>query len=355
MLIGHLIISHLLERQVRTQISVSIFLVLLLVMPLKIDAFTNSTHMQVAINKSTPTENSTDTSVSNIGKPKPLFGSSSEERAGWAFLISGIVLFSIFGAYLLVKGSKIIKDEQGYPSLAKFQFLIWTLVITFSYFGIYLARIFEGILTPPPAISANLLTLMGLTIFVVPVLNKKASNIRYGPTTAGPNISMVSMLQENSKTELTRIQMFAWTLISIFIYLILLYSTVLSNLGIPQNLVLPDIDTNLVVLMGISQGAYLGGKSLMGRATVGAVTPSLTRAAATAAGNVAVPVIITGANFGDTLGQVIYDNSQLLDVTQWTTHRIELTIPYALAIQGAHTVTLVTEKQVTEPVPFNLI
>jgi len=286
--------------------------------------------------------------------PMPLFFSSPEERTIVAFAISAVVVFVIFIIYVLLKGSKFIKDENEYPSLAKFQLLIWTIIIAFGFFGIYLTRIFGGILIPPPTLSSNLLALMGMTVFVVPVLNKKASDYKYGSLKASSQMGVGTMLKENGNIELTRVQMFAWTLISVFIFLTVLYSTVITKMDDVQNLTLPDIDSNLVVLMGISQGAYLGAKSLLGRTIIGAVTAHITVAAATAGGNVNVPVTITGTNFGDAQGHVIYDTTQLNTITQWSTNRIDVTIPYAMATLGAHSIKIITKNRITEPFPFNL-
>jgi hypothetical protein len=72
-------------------------------------------------------------------------------------------------------------------------------------------------------------------------------------------MGLSAMLDENDKPTLSRFQMFAWTWISI--YLLTVVSEVPKYYGQVQNLVLPTIDPTLVVLMGLSQVAFLGGKS----------------------------------------------------------------------------------------------
>jgi hypothetical protein len=326
---------------------ISTFLILLFI--------TNSADASIDEGKetlnSTPGGNSTSRIEIEIPMAKPLILSSSEERGVLAFIIAGIIVFSIFGVYLLSTGSKIVKDEHGYPSLAKFQMLIWTVIIMFAFLGIYLTRIFEGILVPPPAISANLLALMGITIFIVPMLNKKASDVKYGTLMANSKIPLVSMLQENNETQLTRVQMFGWTLISVFIYVNLLYSSVLSKLDDTHNLILPDIDPNLVILMGISQGGYLAGKSLLGRTNISAVTQIKSRKDAK---NRDIPVTITGANFGDNQGEVFYDNTKVATISLWTNNRIDIAIPFESATAEGHTIKIVTSNQVTKTFPFNI-
>jgi hypothetical protein len=56
--------------------------------------------------------------------------------------------------------------------------------------------------------------------------------------------------------------MFLWTWIGIGLYIVVLFSTVFSpaTLADPNLLELPDIDPTLVILMGLSQGAFIGGK-----------------------------------------------------------------------------------------------
>jgi hypothetical protein len=69
------------------------------------------------------------------------------------------------------------------------------------------------------------------------------------------------MLRLNEKPTLSRFQMFAWTWIGIGIYLSVLFSTVGETSTSVWNLSVPDIDPTLVVLMGLSQVAFLGLKT----------------------------------------------------------------------------------------------
>jgi hypothetical protein len=247
----------------RQTILASLFLIIFCFTPIPIFATTsNSTGGVTSSNQDLINKNIKSVEA-NGTKPQPLLPGSSEHRTQVAFGFSALAIFLIFIVYIIFRlgDFKIIKDATGYPSLAKFQLLLWTIIVTFAFFGIYLTRIFEGVLTPPPMIPTNLLTLMGISV-IVPALNKKASAYRYGIAhpPAPDGTKTVSMLQENNTLELTRLQMFSWTLVSITIYLLLLYSTVVSKMGDAQNLILPDIDGTLVVLMGLSQAGYLGGK-----------------------------------------------------------------------------------------------
>ena len=56
-----------------------------------------------------------------------------------------------------------------------------------------------------------------------------------------PLPKFAEMLNEYGKPSLGRFQMFAWTWISIIIYLFVFYSTVVSTANSPSTLALPDI------------------------------------------------------------------------------------------------------------------
>jgi len=180
-----------------------------------------------------------------------------EFRAGLAFGISLGVVFLIFAiAYFIIRKIRmrelkpvkpkfwdIIRDDNWYPSLAIFQFLIWTGIVLFAYFGISLTRLFGGF-GGFIEIPNTLLIMMGISA-AVPITGAAISNFQYGgatppgvmPTKEVPSDQIrkklpgfKTMLMENSKITLPRFQMFAWTWIGIIAYLGLLYLQV-SKLG----------------------------------------------------------------------------------------------------------------------------
>jgi hypothetical protein len=159
----------------------------------------------------------------------------------------------------------VVLNEAGYPSLAIFQFLLWTIVIAFSYLMIYYLRIYFGLYDPPSTISANILILLGIST-AVPIVSAGVGSVVYQGVHSTPELQKEhkwsSMLLENGRPSLARYQMFLWTWIGIGLYLVLLFSTVTSPAieANPQLIDLPDIDPTLVVLMGLSQGAFIGGK-----------------------------------------------------------------------------------------------
>jgi Big-like domain-containing protein len=233
---------------------------------------------------------------SNIGKisiivnppnSKLVFVATPEQRAGLAFGSSLIIVFFIFlSAYLIVRRVRktkklkpnfwdIIRDDSWYPSLAIFQFLLWTSIVLFAYFGIYLTRLFSGSALFMD-IPEGLVLVMGISAAVT-VTNGAVSKVKYGETTP-PNEPATkevpsdqirkklpgfkTMLMENDKITLSRFQMFAWTWIGIIAYLGLLFWEVDVKLLNIENLLVPGLPILFVSLMGLSQVTYITAKSV---------------------------------------------------------------------------------------------
>ena len=180
-----------------------------------------------------------------------------------------------------IKFIDLIRDGDYYPSLPRFQFLIWTFVISFVYLSIYLIRIFSGEFDAP-AFDNNLLILLGISI-VSPILGNVISGYKYtnhvsetqddnDDATEIERKSFKTMLFENGKPALFRYQMFLWTFIGVTIFLSLFAAGISEYIHKYEEcisivkcitinaLAMPKIDTMLVTLMGLSQSGYLGGK-----------------------------------------------------------------------------------------------
>lgn len=157
----------------------------------------------------------------------------------------------------------VICEDDLYPSLGRFQILLWTFVIVFAYMTISFVRILSGV-SAPVAFPENIVTLLGI--------NAGSTVISYG-VSAGkyrlkakapqkPPESLSTMLDENKQFSITRFQMLSWTLVALLIFLGTFF-TLMANL--PSDLAqldLPNVSTTLVALTGISQGTYLTGKQV---------------------------------------------------------------------------------------------
>jgi len=256
-----------------------------------------------------------------------------------------VVVLIVFVARTILKRGKekasfidIFRDRDWYPSLAIFQFFVWTLVIIFGFFGVYLIRVFNGVFEAPTEIPTGLLALMGISV-IVPVVSGGVSSIKYKTSDSeeskkkGKAVGFSTMLQEKGKPSLPRFQMFGWTWIGITIYLILLFSNVVEKVDENKfdELILPDLDQALVVLMGMSQGAYLGGKIVTQQEMkITRITPSDQKAGG--------PITIIGTNFGDNRGFVIFDKNVIRDkIKSWDNSMIEVEIPVGIT-KGTHPV-----------------
>jgi hypothetical protein len=240
----------------------------------------------------------------------------------------------------------IIRGPDMLPSLSSFQFLLWTLVILFAIIGVYLVRILQGVSDPPSGpIPVNILALMGISVGV-PIINSLTHryrsidlhHIEKSDTEQRNSENKLKlrklkgnglghMLYEDEKPSLNRFQMFSWTVISIGIYLIVLFSKVIESANNPNNLILPDIDPIFVVLMGLSQIAFLGIKSADDRLLkIVKIIPNKVRA-----GDY---VSIFGNNFGENGGIVWIDKRRMRfpgpdnELSEdWSDDRIDIRIP----------------------------
>jgi len=224
---------------------------------------------------------------------------------------------------------------------------------------------------------------MGISV-IVPTISNPLSSYKYDSTLAQKppckeEITPVSdMLLESGKPALFRYQMFLWTLIGIGIFLLLFFSDAIGTiinvekienckqLDIKINMTsaaeekaniknqfnvlncepsrpfdkskllkdfsLPNIDPSLVILTGISQGGYLGGK-LVARTPIR--IERVTR-------GIDKTLIIFGSNFL-TGGNVLIDNNPPKGVAKWTDSMIEVSVDDA-QLNSWRTIEVITNE-----------
>jgi hypothetical protein len=228
------------------------------------------------------------------------------------------------------KFSDFIRTPDWDPSLSIFQFLLWTTVVIFTYLALYLFRIFNGVSEPPQGgIPTNLLLLMGLSIGT-PIASSYITSTKRGPgelidvPPKDPRPRLSLMLYEFDKLTLSRFQMFAWTWVSILIYLYAFIPAVTDHYSDPQNATVPNIDLMLVALMGLSQAAFLAGKAANPKLRISSIYPEV--------GRIGERISIFGSNFGNNKDIVWFNNRPIktegLDDVIWLNgERIDLTIP----------------------------
>ena len=232
------------------------------------------------------------------GRIKPLVampsgeGGSMVEVAPGAVLFGGIIAFLLTLLILLIIGSLFRREgggllgmlredvtskdrpPQDIPSLARLQAFVWTFVILFVFSWFYFIRLLSGVATPVPEIPAAILALMGITAGAT-VASQATPRGELGPPDPTQFQAFSDSLRKNDKWKwslmffangrpsLARVQSFAWTVIAVLVYAWVVYLTVTNtgNLAAVQDLGLPDVDSSLAILTGISQAGYVGAKA----------------------------------------------------------------------------------------------
>lgn len=254
---------------------------------------------------------------------------SAGSKAG-AILIGVAFLVALYVVTAFITGHWRLKDLvngfDGFGSTSKLQWFLWLIAILFGYVATWVLRAEQGDYTALSDIPVNILTVLGfstgtaaaakgITAGYVQTGKVAKTGVPANPTSATTG----GVFQDDTGgPELAKIQMIAFTIIAIGIFL----ATVFHQIAIGDiKDGLPNIDSSLLVLMGISQGGYLGKKLV----TFG--TPALF-APNPLSGPPGTPVTVTGSGLGAQQG-----NSQLLlngapiAVTLWSDTSIQFTVP----------------------------
>jgi hypothetical protein len=91
----------------------------------------------------------------------------------------------------------IIRDGDYYPSLPRFQFMLWTVVISFVFLSIYLLRIFGGETGAPTQIQDSILQLMGISV-AAPIIGTVMSSYKYNSSLSNSPIRNIDDTELNS-------------------------------------------------------------------------------------------------------------------------------------------------------------
>jgi hypothetical protein len=302
------------------------------------ESSSSSSSSETEITSSAATANQNETNTSAIQHP-------DNRITILSFLLSFGIVFGIFifVNYILksseMKFGDILRDESGFPSLARFQFLSWTFIVMFAVLSVFLIRLFMETPQFPNDIPGNLLILTGISI-AVPFVSNPISGIKYGekkpPRGTLKNEDrrrLATMLMENEKPTISRFQMFAWTIISIIIYLGIFFSQTTFLLNNVNILTVPDIPQIFVYLMGLSQVGYVGSKATISKSL--AVTQIVPKKA-----HANEDVIILGTNFGseNEKGRVLFEDGakdivgnqvtvRQQDIIEWKENRIHIKVP----------------------------
>ena len=257
-----------------------------------------------------------------------------------------VVFAAVWAAGKFKDPLKLIRGEDNRLSTSQFQFWLWTLVVFFAYAAIYTARALRGVLDPIADIPGNVMLVMGFSATTYAAaraitgafVDTGRVSKTLAPAAGKGSLGGIDQLltRDDGSVDLQKVQVLTWTLITASIYVTL----VLSTVGHIQQVIgtsalrdeiqtrgyldgLPNIDSALMVLMGLSQAAYLGGKL---------TSTSQPRITAVSTSRLALgqPFTILGTALGNdndggvaTLGGVTIPVS----ARQWTPTRIDLRMP----------------------------
>ena len=258
---------------------------------------------------------------------------------GYYFGIIALIVFWIFSyrvtgdfwpwALAISEGKG--KEGKAVIRASKFQALIWTLITLFAYSSIFYARFLEtnmeAALQSLPTIPINLLVLMGFS--VATAAGSKSVTISYKTQGYISEDSGGLISDPKEKGDLVKTQMLIWTVIGAVIYMMSIVNYIASQAYTGGDAALPDIDGALLVLMGVSQGSYLGNK-LVSRDVL--KKPKISDMLSLE-GPAGTEITILGENFGANQEEnfvVIHDRtirSNAEGLVSWNDNQIRVKVP----------------------------
>ena len=219
---------------------------------------------------------------------------------------------------------ELVNGFDGFASTSKLQWFLWLVVIIFAYTALWVLRAEQSDLSALNKIPVNVLTVLGFSTGTAAVAKgitsgyvQTAKVTKPGPPQVGATAANTGgIFQDDSGApELAKIQMMGFTIIAIGIFLATVIHQIVTD---DISAGVPDIDSSLLVLMGISQGGYLG-KKLVTFGTPTLYTPDPARAAPGTA------VTLPGANLG-TAGQLLMNGTPIA-TTSWSASSIGFSVP----------------------------
>ena len=194
-------------------------------------------------------------------QPAPVAGSAPAKEppiyllARWpSFAVAMLFLVVVLALTIAVKskeGINFFQSPDGAVSVSKVQVWMWTMTILFSYVYLFL---WHG---PPDKFPDSLWELMGISAlssgaakYIAMVAGKPSEPTQDVKEKIKNQNWLASMLSDDGQPSMMRLQMFGWTLVTVFLFLMYLH----------KEQELWDVPKTLVILMGISHAGYLGDK-----------------------------------------------------------------------------------------------
>jgi hypothetical protein len=192
------------------------------------------------------------TAPATDGQARPLVIALRIFRPGLLVPAAGVGLL-LAGVIYLARRSDLLRDSrpvaagQTKPySLAKCQMAFWFFLITTLFLGVaVITWEYNNIVTTQSLVLLGISGVTGLSAIQIDQTDGKSQTL--GP----PHVSLLDdLLTDDAGYAFHRIQVLAWTVIL----------GVISIISAYRSLSLPNFDSQLLLLMGISNGLYLGFK-----------------------------------------------------------------------------------------------
>lgn len=198
------------------------------------------------------------------------------QAVNYSFLIGLGSVLLIYLVYGVLSGkwkpSLLFEGADGKPSTSKFQWWLWIWVIAFAYITVYAAR---SIASGRPAdpigdIPGNTLAILGISTggmaLAKGITSSYVSSGALSKKTDGKAQSSYLVNDDSGLPDLSKLQLFVWTWVAVIIYLVklvgqvVLASTQATGAQAVNVLTLPDVDTSLLLLSGLSTTGYIAKK-----------------------------------------------------------------------------------------------
>ncbi|HEX3468656.1 MAG TPA: GH25 family lysozyme [Candidatus Elarobacter sp.] len=229
-------------------------------------------------------------------------------------------------------------------STSKLQALLWTACVGFVYAMVDASRVMAaGRVDPITNIPENVLFALGISatsaVAAKAITTSQVAtspNHKDGQPTPSYDPSALVRDDGASTASLTKVQILFWTVVAIVVYINNAYHDLGPLATCTANCSFPDIDTTLMIFMGLGHATYLGGK------LVQTSNPALT-GVTELHDDQGVTLVIAGSALGPS-GTVLFNNVPLdrANVVSWTPTEVRVRPPAQWAAGDAITVAVST-------------
>jgi hypothetical protein len=167
----------------------------------------------------------------------------------------------------------VLMDQRGRYSLSNLQLVMWSIIVLSLLSGVFWGRLVDGVANPLSfSIPANVLGLLGIsaasTATATAVKASKdatrAASVAASASQDKPRFSQVFMAEEGAGADkvvdISKYQNFVITLVLGVAYVALAIHAIDHTATAASFKALPNFSSNILVLLGISHGAYVAGK-----------------------------------------------------------------------------------------------